>query len=127
MEKNECTMSYREELEKELRTIKARDYVFTPGEMSRFRIRGVFNSVGEIERMGDEYIQTFSRSVVRADQGEIGVIEVSIKSMPDIEIKNPLKVISVIVFVDIWSWQMYAMVNKDIYLHENHNLQPLMN
>ncbi len=123
----ELIMSYKEELEKELRTIKARDYVFTPGDMLRFRIRGVFNSVGEIEKMDDEYIQAFARSVVRADQGEIGVIEVSIKSMPDIEIKNPLKVISVVVFADIWSWQIFAMTHQDIYIHEDHNLQPLMN
>ena len=120
-------MTYKDKLEKELRTIKARDYVFTKEQMSSFRIRGVFNSIGEVDKMGDDYIDAFSSSVIRAEYGEIGVIEISIKSMPDIEVKNPLKVISVIVFADIWSWQLFALKNQNIYIHEGHNLHPLLN
>ena len=103
----------------------ARNKVLTDQEMFSYRIRGVFNAIGDVEVMTDSYIQNYARRVHRPDYGEVAVIETALR---DNGKGNPGQVVSVIVFVDIWSWHMYAMKNLDIYYRgEGHMLGPLVN
>lgn len=122
----EKTMDYKKELDRELRTIQTRDYVFSKEQIRSFRIKGIFNSIGEIDKMGEEFITKFAESLYRQEIGEIAVVETAIKSFPmpgDVygegKEMNPLKIVSIIVFTDVWSWQMYALKNLDIYGNES--------
>lgn len=108
-------MDFGRELKRDMRTIKARDYELTPDEMIRYRIRGIFNSVGEVEKMDDEYIKNYALSVYRPEYGEVAVIESGIRQFSGGK-NNPLKVVSVIVFTDVWSWNMFAMKHPNIYM-----------
>jgi len=120
MEKYKESMTYgKEDFDRELRTIKARDVEFTKEQMRSFRIKGIFNAVGEIENMGDDYIRGFANSVFKPEFGEITVIETSIRTFSGGK-NNPLKIVSVIVFEDIWSWNMFAMKNQDTYVQKKH-------
>ena len=105
---------FKEEMDISLRTIRARGVVLSRDTMLKFRIRGIFNSVGETEVMTDEYIDDFASSVFRPEYGEIASVERSMKTIEGVT--NPLVVVSVIVFADIWSWHMFALHEIDIYL-----------
>ena len=123
-------MTFKQELDKDLRTIKARDYLLTQRQVRAFRIKGVFNAVGEGESMTDDYIKDFAMRCFRPDIGEVAVIETGVRTLTG-GTGNPLKVVSVIVFADIWSWNMFAMKNGEIYLKPRMGgfggLEPLMN
>lgn len=119
-------MDQKKELDKELRTVRTRDYVFSKEQMRSFRIKGVFNSIGEIDKMGDSFIESFAESLYRKEIGEIAVVETAIKGFPvsrdvydEKRRENPLKIVSVIVFADVWSWQMYGLKNMDVYGNES--------
>lgn len=123
-------MTVKDELNKSLRTVKTRDYVFTVEQMQSYRIKGVFNSIGEMESMTSEYIEKFALGVYRPQYGEVGVVETAIKEFSGGK-KNPLKIVSVIVFADIWSWNMFAIKHQDIYMGNTMGgfggLEPLLN
>lgn len=108
-------MDFGKELERDMRTIKARDLVLSKDQMVRYRIRGIFNSIGEVEKMNDEYIRDYAMKVYRPEYGEIAVIESGIRQFSGGK-NNPLKVVSIIVFTDVWSWNMFAMKNPEIYM-----------
>ena len=117
---------YKEELDRELRTVRTRDYVFSKSQMRSFRIKGIFNSIGEIDKMGEAFIESFAKSLYREEIGEIAVVETAIKGFPapggsygEKRELNPLKVVSVIIFTDVWSWHMYGLKNLDIYGNES--------
>lgn len=94
------------------RTIKARGVVLTEEQMDHYRIRGIYNAAAEVEVVTAEYVQRFADSVHRPNLGEVAIVETSLK---DTNVRNPLQIISVIVFVDIYSWHMFAMKHWDIY------------
>jgi len=94
------------------RTIKARGVVLSEEQMDHYRIRGIYNAAAEVETVNDHYIQDFANSVHRPSYGEIAVVETSLK---DTGVRNPLQIISVIVFVDIYSWHMFAMKHWKVY------------
>lgn len=97
---------------KEFRTIMARDVILTRGEMEKYRIRGVYNAMGDLRVITGDYIRNFASSVFRADLGEVAIIETSLKHH---ELKTPVQVISVLVFADIYSWHMFALKNWGLY------------
>ncbi len=132
MESNGQSPYYDYNLHKELRTIRARDYTFSKKEMISYRILGVYNSVGEMRVMSNRYINEYASRVFNPLKGEIAVIETSIKTFPiagkfqdilgsDGEIRsvpmrsNPLKIVSVIVFADEVSWNLFAIQNRKVY------------
>ena len=115
MEENEWIMTFKQELDRDLRTIKARDYVLSQRQIRAYRIRGVFNAIGEVSTMDDSYIKDFAMRCFRPEHGEVAAIETGIRNMQGGG-RNPLKVVSVIVFVDMWSWNMFAMKHSDVYM-----------
>jgi len=135
-------LRYNDELEENLRTVRARNYVFSKDEMLKYRIVGIYNSIGEISRMSNSYIVKFAEGVYNKFAGEIATVETSIQVFPlgkkgdkdevgDGEMQvdgsfgtfqkhtNPLKVVSVIVFVDRMSWELYALKNIELYGEES--------
>ena len=121
---------YNEEFRKELRTIRARNYVLSVAEMRTYRIVGVFNSIGEVERMSNDYIKKFALGVHDGYRGEVAMIETSIQTFKTnaeaVEEgeewkgkkkgkSNPLKVVSVIVFANVQSCQLFALKNFELY------------
>ncbi len=132
MDNNDQSRYYDYNLYKELRTIRARDYTFSKREMVSYRILGVYNSVGEMGIMSNRYINNYARGLFNPLKGEIAVIETSVKTFPiagkfqdilgnDGEIhnipmrSNPLKIVSVIVFADEVSWNLFAIQNRKVY------------
>jgi hypothetical protein len=123
---------YKFDFERDSRTVRARNYVFSKDELVSYRILGVYNSIGEIDIMNDAYVTRYANQVFRKDLGQVAAIETSIQTFP-IEGKtqgvmgedgvlrhipmrsNPLKVVSVIVFEDEFSWNVFAMKNKGLY------------
>lgn len=117
------TIKTKDMFEKSLRTIKAQNKVFSAEQMEKYRIRGIYNSFGYIEDMGDKFIMDFARRSHRPERGEIAIIESGIKEKDGMM----CKVVSVIVFEDIWSWQMFAIRFKGIYLKSIEDLYPILN
>ena len=132
MENKDQSAHYDYNLHKEFRTIRARGYTFSKKEMVSYRILGVYNSVGEMGVMSNRYINDYTRRLFNPLKGEIAVIETSIKTFPiegkfqdvvgkDGEMRevpmrsNPLKIVSVIVFADEVSWNLFAIQNREVY------------
>jgi len=125
--KMENQPDYNEEFRKELRMIRARNYVLSVAEMRTYRIVGVFNSIGEVERMSNDYIKKFALGVHDGYRGEVAMIETSLQVFKaDVEKgeewrgeekgkSNPLKVVSVIVFANVQSCQLFALKNIELY------------
>lgn len=113
-------------IHEDFRTIEARGVVLSHREMVRYRIRGVYNAIGEAGYMTPEYIEDFANKVHRPFYGEVAIVETSLK---DHGKGNPLVVLSVIVFADVWSWNMFAMANQGIYYQEGKygDIFPLLN
>jgi len=106
---------------REYRTIMARGYMFSKREMHKYRIRAVYNAVGDIAVMGDAYVNDFARRCTRVENGEVGVIEMNMRG------DGLTKVVSVIVFGDLASWHMFALRNMDIYGGNKKDLASLLN
>jgi len=119
---NDIEMAY--DYKKSLRTIKARNVVYTEEQMRSYRLKGIYNIVGSVESLTDDYIHEFCNRKCNLEKGEIGILETS---MVRYNGASPVMVVSALVFADIWSWHMYAMRFSDVYMQPGHELQSLMN
>ncbi|HPR72974.1 MAG TPA: hypothetical protein PLX41_04865 [Bacteroidales bacterium] len=91
--------------EESFRTISTRDIILSQDQMDNFRIKKIFNSAGDPEFLNDfhavQMLENFNK------RGEFCLLEAI----------NEGKIykISLITFHDIWSKNMFALMNWDIY------------
>ena len=93
--------------------IRARGYRLSPHEMRVNRIIGVFNSIGD--RLSVDYIEMFANSQCDGAIGEVMIIEKNVEVIEGIE----LDVVSVIVFKDLVSLQMFVLRHGNVYLRDS--------
>ncbi len=91
--------------EKNYRTIKTRGITLTKEQMEVFRIKRVFNSVGDPQYLND----------YDADQILNNHIESGNFCLLEVARTERLYIISVIVFEDIWSRNVFALKNFEYY------------
>ncbi len=92
--------------------IRARGYRLSPEEIRVNRIVGVFNSFGEELSVG--YIEAFARGQCDEDRGETMIVERNIVDVDGVS----MDVVSVIVFKDLVSLQMFVLRHGGVYLRE---------
>lgn len=113
-------MSIAEELRRNLRTISARGVEFSEWEMRSMRILKIINCYGRVDEIGVNIDNTMELDYV---PGEFRVAESSIRERYGIK----MGIVSVIVFADEFSWQMFAMKYWKIYSKEKERLLTLLN
>jgi hypothetical protein len=87
------------------RTICTRGIKFTQDQMNNYRIRRIFNSVGDPEYLNDDSAQMMLENFI--GRGEFCLLEATND--------GKLYKISLITFEDIWSRNMFALVNLEYY------------
>lgn len=91
--------------EEGFRTIKTRGITLTQEQMANFRIRRVFNSIGDSDYLNsDDAEQMLMNHIVSGDFCLIEVAE-----------EERLFIISLIIFEDIWSRNVFALKNMNYY------------
>ena len=91
--------------EKSYRTIRTRGITLTQEQMESLRIKRVFNSVGDPEYLNsDDAEQMLSNHI---ESGNYCLLEVAQTAK--------LYFISIIIFEDIWSRNMFALKNFEYY------------
>jgi hypothetical protein len=104
-------------------TIRSRGYEFTDEEMRSFRILGVFNSLADVDYMDEAYVDRFAAGCYDAEKGEVCITESAIHSG-----KNGLiRILSVIVFADVQSMELFVLANKKLYMTVDRTLNGRMN
>lgn len=91
--------------EKSKRTIRTRGITFTAEQMEMFRIKRVFNSVGDPEYLNYEDANQMLNNQI--ESGNFCLLEAAQTER--------LYIISIIVFEDIWSRNVFALKNFDYY------------
>jgi hypothetical protein len=91
--------------EEDFRTIGTRGIVLSKEQMENFRIKKILNSVGDSDFLTDEDAELMSRNF--NERGEFCLIEATLE-------KNVYK-ISLLTFEDIWSRNVFALINKEYY------------
>lgn len=112
--------------EEVLRFHKVRERQFSEDEMDRYKIRGIFNMVGWLDHMGPDVVRGFCIGCVRPLTEEVAIIEASIK---DTGKGNPLKVVSVMVFVDRFAYGLFMLregVRNARYLDKDGFAEPVL-
>lgn len=113
-------MNIAEELHRNLRTIQTRSIEFSYEQMRSMRILKIINCVGRVEDISDNVDRTMMLDYV---QGEFRIAESCIR-----ENKGIMNgVVSVIVFADVYSWNMFALKYWDVYSKEKMGLLTLLN
>lgn len=105
---------------------KVRERKFTRDEMVRYKIRGIFNMVGGVDHMGPDAIRGFCIGCVRPLTQEVAIIEASIK---DTGKGNPLKIVTVMVFVDRFAYGLFVLregVRHARYLDKKGFAEPVL-
>ena len=90
---------------KGFRTIRTRGITLTQEQMDKFRIKKVYNSVGDPEYLNDNNAYQMLMSFITG--GEFCLLE----TVND----GKLYKISLITFEDIWSRNVFALKNMDYY------------
>lgn len=87
------------------RTIMKRGIVFTKDQMNTFRIKEIYNSVGDPEYMNnshaEEVLENFNK------RGEFCLLEATDN--------GKIYKMSLITFEDIWSRNVFALMNREYY------------
>jgi hypothetical protein len=97
-----CNMGLFEEFQ---RTICTRGITFTPEQMGIYLIKRIYNSVGDPNYINNDFAEQWLNNLIK--QGEFCLLEVS---------NSPrLYKMSLITFEDIWSRNVFALLNKDYY------------
>lgn len=91
--------------EKSYRTIKTRGITLTQEQMDSFRIKRVFNSVGDPEYLNSDDAEQMLNGHI--ESGNFCLLEAIHTAR--------LYIISIIVFEDIWSRNVFALKNFDYY------------
>ena len=91
--------------EESFRTIKTRGIILTQEQMENFRIKRVFNSIGDPDYLnGDHAEQMLMNHIVNGDFCLLELAE-----------DKKLFIISLITFKDIWSRNVFALMNWEYY------------
>jgi len=99
----------------ERNTVQVRGYVFSKEEMIMYRILGVYNSVCARGLLDKAYMARFMDGFVNEDEDEIAIAETGSFMVDG---GKMVDVLSVIVFKDIQSMQLYVIKNKELYLDD---------
>ena len=97
--------------------IRARGYRLTAEEMRVNRIIGVYNSVGM--NLGIEYVERFARDQYYEEKGEVVIIERNVEMVSGVY----MDVVSVIVFKNLISMQVFVLRHGDTYLRDKQYLR----
>ena len=104
-------------------TIRSRGYVFSDEEMRSYRIKGIYNSMTDADYMDLEYMERFISRCFNPGLGEIAISESAINTSG----RNPVRILSVIVFSDIESMELFVLANKALYLESDPTMNGRMN
>jgi len=91
--------------EESLRTIKTRGIILSNEQMENFRIRKIYNSVGDPDCLNDDDANQMLFNFIA--RGEFCLLEATND--------GKLYKISLITFEDIWSRNVFALIHKDYY------------
>lgn len=91
--------------EKEFRTIGTRGVVLSKEEMENFRIKQIFNSIGHSDYLNDNDAEVMLKNFNQ--RGEFCLLETAGD--------GSIYKISLLTFEDIWSRNVYALMNKKYY------------
>lgn len=105
--------------------VMARGYTFSDDEIRRFRIKAVYNSSGDIDYMESDYIDDFVHRNVSLEGGEGYVMESAIRFVSGQKVL--VKVVSLIVFDDVESMELYVLAHQELYLSTDRTLGGKMN
>lgn len=92
--------------------VRSRSYEFTEEEMRSFRIVKVCNSMSDADYMSERYIDEFIAGCFDPRKGEITIAESAIQTTE----RGMIRVLSVIVFADVQSMELYILANPKLYL-----------
>lgn len=104
-------------------TVRSRGYTFTEEEMRSFRIVGVFNSMTDADYMDERYMDAFIAGCFDPRKGEITIAESAIHSVGS----GMIRILSVIVFADVQSMELYILANPKLYLPVDRTMGGRMN
>lgn len=104
-------------------TVRSRDYIFTDEEMISFRIRGVFNSTTDVDYMDQLYMEDFITGCYEPRKGECAIAESAIKTVGT----GLVRILSVIVFEDTPSMELFILRNPKLYLVNDISMGGRMN
>lgn len=105
------------------RLVRARNFEFTEDEMVRYRIVGVFNSMADADYANTEYLERFIAGCYDEKKGEIAISESAIYKSGS----GLVRVLSVIVFADVESMELYVLANQSLYLPVDRTMNGRMN
>ena len=104
-------------------TVKARGYIFSDAEMKSFRIKGVYNSMADADYMNEQYMDQFINGCYDPGKGEMAISESAILPLG----KGLVRVLSVIVFYDVMSMELYILANPGLYLPVDRTMNGRLN
>lgn len=90
--------------------MRARNYEFSEDEMRKFRIKGVYNSMTDADYMNLSYMERFIEGCYDPRLGEVAISESAIFSVG----RGLVRVLSVIVFADVESMELYVLANQKL-------------
>ena len=86
------------------RTYMTRDIVFSQERTEKLRIRGIYNMSGDIDTVTSVEIDRFVKQTVRPGSSETVMVEKMVRGRVH---GRPLMLVSVVVFDDQWSMNMF--------------------
>jgi len=89
----------------EFRKIYTRGITLTKQQMNDFRIKQIFNSLGNPDFLNEEQAEVLLKNHIA--NGDFCLLEVAAT--------DKLYIISLLIFEDIWSRNVYALKNMDYY------------
>jgi len=104
-------------------TVRSRGYEFSDEEMRSFRIVGVYNSMTDADYMNEAYVDSFAAGCYDARKGEVCITESAIHTTT----RGMIRILSVIVFADVQSMELFVLANPKLYLPVDRTLNGRMN
>jgi hypothetical protein len=91
--------------EEEFRKIYTRGITLTKSQLENYRIKNIFNSVGNLDSLNEEQADILLKNHIA--NGDFCLLELATT--------DKLYIISLITFEDIWSRNVYALKHLDYY------------
>ena len=104
-------------------TIRARGYTFSDSEMRSYRIKGVYNSMTDPDYLDVGYMECFIRGCYNPSLGEACISESAIRTTE----RGVIRILSVIVFHDEPSMEMFCFAHQGLYFSCDRTLNGRMN
>lgn len=105
------------------RFVRSRNYEFTEDQMRKYRIVGVFNSIADVDYMNEDYMDRFIVGCYDSNRGENAISESGIYN----GVCGIVRILSVIVFSDVESMELYILSNPGLYLPVDRSMNGRMN